>query len=133
MLHLFWRKNRDHRGIRHSDYAPIFKRDYELPLEAWTFLVKHRAGFECENCGASNKEKELHAHHIRRPGDGGKNTLRNGKALCITCHGETRVVSVPRKTWFQKLVIKIMGKRRAVKFHQEVKREIEDLQEQRGK
>ena len=46
-------------------------------------LVKRRAHFRCENC--ENTEK-LISHHIKSREYDGKNTLRNGRCLCRSCH-----------------------------------------------
>lgn len=47
----------------------------------WGWLVRQRAGFECEECGSSER---LHSHHIDR--DQENSTLANGQCLCQPCH-----------------------------------------------
>lgn len=63
----------------------------QLPLALWRELVKHRAGWSCEECGDDYKEarkredRKLHAHHIDE--NQSNNCLDNGAALCASCHG----------------------------------------------
>lgn len=64
MSWFFWRTKETDSPlpIRNSNYRPEFKRNEELPLEVWTYLVKRRAGFKCEGCGT---KKTLQSHHIK--------------------------------------------------------------------
>lgn len=50
---------------------------------AWSWLVKHVAGFRCQRCGAT---EELVSHHINGKGHEGDNRLSNGECLCTSCH-----------------------------------------------
>ena len=74
-----YQKKADRRAILTISFTP----NEELPIEVWTYLVKRRAGFLCEDCGKSGY---LAAHHITRPEDEGKPILRNGRCLCGKCH-----------------------------------------------
>ncbi len=58
------------------------KGEVDLPFLVWEYLVKARADFRCEDCGTT---VTLKAHHLRPLEGGGKNTLRNGKCICISC------------------------------------------------
>lgn len=52
----------------------------------WNWLVKHRDGFRCVECGST---EDLLAHHIVPRALGGKDILSNGKTLCRKCHSKT--------------------------------------------
>ena len=117
----FFRKSTD--NIRNKHYTITFKRDEELPLEVWTYLVKRRANFKCEECGTSEKRRKLNAHHIKRPEDGGKNILRNGKALCSKCHGKAHTITIPKKK-IPKLLMKVIGKRKFMPYMKGIYEEI---------
>lgn len=56
--------------------------------KAWRNAVKNRAENLCEQCGATEQDAGHyhHAHHIKPRYEGGKNTLANGKLLCVNCH-----------------------------------------------
>ena len=75
---------------RNNHYTTIFKPGDELPLVVWTYFIKRRAGFRCEECGNT---KQLDAHHIRPVDRDGKNSLENGKCLCRDCHSTYRRLS----------------------------------------
>lgn len=49
----------------------------------WKKLVKERADYYCEECGA-NSNHDLEAHHKDR--DKTNNRLSNGQCLCRKCH-----------------------------------------------
>jgi hypothetical protein len=49
--------------------------------KAWSFLIRAKAGFRCEECGEPGDE----AHHIN--GNGRDHRLSNGECLCQLCHG----------------------------------------------
>ena len=56
----------------------------------WEYLIKSRAGFCCEICGSG--VNGLHAAHII--GRGAYWTrwrLRNGLALCVSCHVDAKI------------------------------------------
>ena len=121
----FWERMID--IVRNSHYTITFKRNEELPLEIWAYLVKRRADFKCEECGINEKERRLDSHHIKRPEDGGKNTLRNGKALCSKCHGKAHTIKVPKRKLSQVLV-KALGKRFLGKLRRcKSREEVEEL------
>jgi hypothetical protein len=69
-----------------SDFTFNFKADDNLPLELWTYLVKHRANFKCEDCGSI---KFLRSHHFS-PDEKNKgiHKLKHGICLCSDCHGD---------------------------------------------
>lgn len=53
--------------------------------KAWALAVKRRAGWRCEDCGASGVQ--LYADHVHERRDGGALLdLDNGRALCGSCH-----------------------------------------------
>ena len=76
---------------RRRTFAVFYKPSEILPIEIWTYLVKLRAGFACEDCGDKNY---LISHHIRRRDgregheqeDKEKNILSNGRCVCSKCH-----------------------------------------------
>jgi len=58
----------------------------------WQYLIKGCAGFCCEMCGSGTNG--LHAAHII--GRGGLWTrwrLRNGLALCVSCHNDAKITA----------------------------------------
>jgi len=96
----------------------------ELPLEAWTYLVKRRASFKCEDCETNEAHsRRLEAHHIIRPEDGGKNMLRNGKCLCSQCHGKAHTIVIPKKKGFR-TIMQAIGKRKYAPYMKEIREEI---------
>jgi len=112
--------------IRNSQYTVTFKRDEELPLGVWEYLVKRRANFKCEECGISWKERGLISHHIKKRVDKGKNILRNGKAVCTKHHGKAHTIVIPKKK-FPRLVMKVLGKRKYAPYMKEIAEEINNL------
>ena len=55
--------------------------------DAWSELVKLKAGNKCEYCGADRKVKQLHSHHIyTRSNKAGRWNVSNGVALCAGHH-----------------------------------------------
>jgi hypothetical protein len=70
--------------------------DDEVQFRAhrWCELVKARAGYRCEECGATGVR--LHAHHVnehgrhwaQRNGCEPDNRLSNGQCLCDSCHAK---------------------------------------------
>ena len=120
----FFRKSTD--NIRNKHYTTTFKRDEELPLEVWEYLVKRRVNFKCEECGISWKRRRLVAHHIKLRIDGGKNILRNGKALCSKCHGKAHTILVPKKKLW-KIIMQIKGKKGYISYMKYIKQEISEL------
>jgi len=79
---------------RRGSYTLTIKRNEELPLEIWAYIVKRRANFRCEDCGST---ENISAHHIKRPEDGGKNILSNGRCLCSECHPRYRIYPKKRE------------------------------------
>ena len=69
-------------GRRAKTFSFSIKGEKDLPLLVWEYLVKTRAGFKCEDCDSA---LALQTHHIKPLVGGGKNTLRNGKCVCISC------------------------------------------------
>lgn len=65
-------------------YIRAFLPDEHLPLDGWTFLVKDRAGFRCEDC---DRTENLVSHHFS-PEEKAKgiHILKHGKCLCAWCH-----------------------------------------------
>lgn len=61
------------------------KREAEA-LKAFRVAVFERAGGHCERCGVQPRKGELHAHHLKPRGRGGRHTIENGAALCAGCH-----------------------------------------------
>ena len=63
-----------------------------LPRGDWVILVKARAGWKCERCGATapvegnGRNRRFHAHHKNH--DDIDNRLANGECLCGSCHAE---------------------------------------------
>ena len=51
---------------------------------AWSTAVKERAGWRCEDCGATGVK--LYADHVVELKDGG-DPFGQGHALCASCHG----------------------------------------------
>lgn len=69
---------------------------------AWSQLVRARAGYHCERCGATPEESQLHAHHV----DGRNNHRlrfdpRNGVCLCARCHRWGHDHPLLYSAWFQ--------------------------------
>jgi hypothetical protein len=66
----------------------------------WSAIV--RAGGECERCGRTSEESQLHAHHVY-----GRNNHRlrfeprNGVCLCARCHRWTHDNPLSYATWFR--------------------------------
>jgi hypothetical protein len=66
----------------------------------WSEIV--RAGGECERCGRTSEESQLHAHHVF-----GRNNHRlrfeprNGVCLCARCHRWTHDNPLSYATWFR--------------------------------
>jgi hypothetical protein len=66
----------------------------------WSEIV--RAGGECERCGRTSEESQLHAHHVY-----GRNNHRlrfeprNGVCLCARCHRWTHDNPLMYADWFQ--------------------------------
>ncbi len=57
---------------------------YQTPEHrAWAKAVKERAGWRCEECGATGVK--LYADHVVELKDGG-DPLGQGRALCASCH-----------------------------------------------
>ena len=103
---------------RAKNYVAVFKRDEDLPLEVWRYLVKRRSNFKCEQC---NSNSEVEAHHVKRRGDNGRNILSNGMSLCLKCHGKTRRVKV-KNSLRSRFLAKLLGKRlfsKVMKCHTE--------------
>lgn len=67
---------------------PPKERDAELGTpahRAWSLEVRRRAGWKCEDCGATGVR--LHADHVVERQDGGALLdPANGRALCTACH-----------------------------------------------
>lgn len=67
----------------------------------WSILVRSRAGFKCERCGATPQQSQLHAHHVY-----GRNNHRlrfeprNGVCLCARCHRWTHDNPLAYASWF---------------------------------
>lgn len=61
-----------------------FPANESLPIEIWTYLIKLKADFRCEDCGST---KLLVSHHFS-PLEKSKNIhiLNHGKCLCTKCH-----------------------------------------------
>lgn len=97
----FWKKK-----PKVEDSVFSFEPDEELPLEVWSYFVKRRANFRCEECG----KKGTIAHHIT-PRPEGKNTLRNGICLCSKCHGKKHIIEIPEQYKKTKL-FGFLGKRK---------------------
>ena len=56
----------------------------------WQYIIKARAGFCCEICGAS--DKGLHAAHIiGRRGLWTRWQVKNGLAVCPDCHVDSKI------------------------------------------
>ena len=84
--------------------------------KAWSFLVRARAEFQCEECGEGNIV--LHAHHL--DGDDRNHTLENGQSLCEVCHG--RITNFGRKrTAEQRQCLRIARKGQWEQMPQETK------------
>ena len=98
----------------------IFKPDEQLPIGVWAYFVKRRANFRCEECG---KSCDVAHHIIHRPK--GKNTLRNGIALCYKCHGKIHHIVIPVKYKDSKLP-SLLGKRW---YNNTILKEIEEIEE----
>lgn len=66
--------------------------------EKWSKAVRKRAAGLCESCGRTETEAGAHhhAHHVKPRHEGGKNTLANGKLLCVECHGDIHGATVGR-------------------------------------
>ena len=57
----------------------------EGPDPLWSQLVKQRAGWKCEHCGAT--DKLLNAHHmIPKERKFFRHDPDNGVCLCVSCH-----------------------------------------------
>ncbi|MFC2090807.1 HIT domain-containing protein [Bacteroidota bacterium] len=54
------------------------------------YKVLKRAGFRCELCGISAKEKALEVDHIVPKNMGGEDSINNYQALCYTCNSMKR-------------------------------------------
>lgn len=64
-------------------------------IKAFRAAVYERAGGHCERCGIQPKPGDLHAHHLKPRGRGGRHTVENGAALCSDCHGRVHRREVP--------------------------------------
>lgn len=74
-----------------------------LDLDLWSALVRLRAEYTCEECGAMQPSflhrrgrggrwvRRVVAHHIGDDRHLGNHMLANGKALCGSCHTKTHV------------------------------------------
>jgi 5-methylcytosine-specific restriction protein A len=62
------------------------KREAEA-IKAFRAAVCERAGGHCERCGIQPPKGDLHAHHLKPRGRGGRHVVENGAALCSICHG----------------------------------------------
>ena len=78
--------------------SKIDNRKSEMNL-IWQFLVKSAAGWRCEMCGSATNG--LHAAHII-----GRRALwtcwrvRNGLALCVSCHDDVKIaVWLKTRNW----------------------------------
>ena len=54
-------------------------------IGVWSYLVKARDNFSCQQCGASGEDVELNAHHKNTTNDL-KLVISNGISLCYSCH-----------------------------------------------
>lgn len=108
--------------LRNSDYSLTIKRNEELSIEGWTYLVKRRANFRCEDC--SSKENLISHHIIHRPE--GKNTLRNGKCLCSKHHGDAHKILIPTadKRFLGNFLLQACGKKKFIKLVSDTREEI---------
>ena len=62
----------------------------------WQLIIKERARWRCELCGAG--DKGLHAAHINGRGDYWTRwDERNGLAVCPDCHDDVKI-----KAWLKK-------------------------------
>jgi 5-methylcytosine-specific restriction endonuclease McrA len=61
------------------------KREAEA-IKAFRSAVFERAGGHCERCGIQPPKGDLHAHHLKPRGRGGRHVVENGAALCGACH-----------------------------------------------
>lgn len=52
--------------------------------------VLERDGYECQDCGAT--DKPLHVHHVTPISEGGNHNLSNLEALCESCHAKEHPV-----------------------------------------
>jgi len=104
---LFFRKKIDQIIVdRRGSYTTTFGKNEELPLDVWAYLTKRRANFRCEDCG---EKGDLDAHHIKRPGDGGRNILRNGRCLCGKCHPRYKISLIGRRKREEKVRRELIG------------------------
>ena len=83
-----------------------FEPNEELPIEVWSYFVKRRANFRCEEC----RKKGNIAHHII-PRPEGKNTLGNGMCLCSNCHAKKHIIEIPEQYKKSKM-LGLLGKRK---------------------
>lgn len=68
----------------------------------WAKAVKHRAGHRCEHCGSRpSSPVAFHAHHVYgRTDHRMRFDLRNGCALCWTCHRWAEEMPLEFAAWF---------------------------------
>jgi hypothetical protein len=68
----------------------------------WSEVVRQRAGYCCERCGATSAESQLHAHHVYgRSNHRLRFEILNGVALCARCHRWTHDNPLSYATWFR--------------------------------
>jgi hypothetical protein len=71
--------------------------DYADP-KSWKRAARKFYGNSCQRCG---EEEDLHVHHIIPRSRNGRNTLRNARVLCASCHrGEHERRDLPRDGFY---------------------------------
>lgn len=58
--------------------------DQACNIQSWSYIVKLRDNFTCQNCKKKFTTDKVHAHHIDKTKD--RLVISNGITLCPACH-----------------------------------------------
>lgn len=85
-------------NITHNDYLPIDSRNFN---ERQKLIVKQRANYECEYCGAKEElGAKLEIDHYIAISKGGKTEIGNAACSCQNCNRSKTDSSVEEKQYF---------------------------------
>ena len=69
-----------------DDLEPILRDSQRIFTQEQRVILYARSGGKCQLCNTPITQDNFDADHIIRYTDGGKTSLNNGRALCITCN-----------------------------------------------